>query len=189
MPQGWDSYTKVTKMGFGKDGKGIIVHDSTDVTLAALAGQDLVLNASSVSLDKDFRILKTEAIATLTEITSLEGAGLALYMTEGELTAAQIEEVVELSGPVALGDADAEEIASRWVRLMGVSPNNVVNATERSFENKQGGLILETNPRWTFRRRRTVSEGGWNWAVYNNGVTLTTGATVRIKATHYGVWV
>ena len=176
-------------MGFGKDGKGVIVLENVTVTLAALAGQDAVLAASAVALEKDFRILKTELFATLTEITSLEGAGLALYMSEGELTDAQVEQVIESSGPVDPGDADLNEIASRWVRLVGTSSNNVVNATERNFINKQGGHIMETNPRWTFRRRRTAADGGWNWIVYNNGVLLTTGAVLRIKARHYGVWV
>ncbi len=176
-------------MGFGKDGKGEIIHEQLDITLGALAAQDYVQNNSGPTMDADFRILKTEATATLTQITSLEGAGLSLYMTEGELDAASVEVNIELNGPVSPSDASAQEIASRWVRLVGTSPNNVVNATERMFLNKYGGSILETNPRWTFHRRRTVSEGGWNWGVYNNGVVLTTGATVWVLATHYGVWV
>ncbi len=176
-------------MGFGKDGKGVIVHEKTDITLAALAAQDYVQNDSGVVLDSDFRILKTELTATLTEITSLEGAGLILYMTAGELTAALVEANIELNGPLDPSDQDAEEIASRWVRRVATSPNDTVNNTERMMQNEYGGSILKTNPRWTFRRRRTGIEGGWNWGVYNDGVTLTTGATCRILATHYGVWV
>ncbi len=176
-------------MGFGKDGKGVIVHEQTVITLAALAAQDYVQNNSGTGMDADFRILKTEATATLVGITSLEGAGLSLYMTEGELTAALVEANIELLGPVSGGDADRREIASRWVRRVGTSPNQTVNLTERMFLNKYGGSLLETNPRWTFRRRRAVDDGGWNWGIYNDGATLTTGATCNITATHYGVWV
>ncbi len=176
-------------MGFGKDGKGVIVLENTSITLDALAAQDLVLQDSAVQLDNDFRILKTEVWATLTEITSLEGAGLALYMTEGELTDAQVEQVIESSGPVSPSDQDLDEIASRWVRLFGTSSNDTVNNTERNMINKHGGHIMENTPRWTFHRRRTATTGGWNWGIYNNGVLLTTGAVCRIKARHYGVWV
>lgn len=82
-----------------------------------------------------------------------------------------------------------EEIASRWVRRIAALMPPTVNETERMFVNKYGGPLIEFNPRWTFRRGRTSTEGGWNWAVYNDGVTITTGSTIRILATHYGVWV
>ncbi len=176
-------------MGFGKDGRGVIVHERTDVTLAGLAGQDMALQGSNVALDEDFRILKTELTATMRGVTSLEGAGLILYMIEGDVDAASAEANVELNGPVSRGDPAAEEIASRWVRRVATSPNNVVNATERMFLNEHGGSLINFKPRWTFIRRRTAAEGGWNWGVYNDGVTLTTGTVVAILATHYGVWV
>ncbi len=88
-----------------------------------------------------------------------------------------------------MGDQDREEIASRWVRRVAVSSNDTVNNTERAMLNENGGALITLNPRWTFRRRRIATEGGWNWGIYNSGVTLTTGTTVRILATHYGVWV
>ncbi len=75
-------------MGFGKDGKGAIVKENTTFTIGGLAGQAFLTNDSDVALDSDFRILKTELTAVLTGITSLEGAGLILYMHEGDLTLA-----------------------------------------------------------------------------------------------------
>ncbi len=176
-------------MGFGKDGMGVIVHEQTNVTLGALAALDLAIATSGVSLDKDFRILKTECVATLTAVTSLEGAGLLLYMAQGELTDALIEENIEQNGPLSPGDRDQIEIADRWVKRVAVSSNDTVNNTERSMLNGYGGPMITFTPRWTFRRRRTAADGGWNWAVYNNGATLTTGTICRILATHYGVWV
>lgn len=75
-------------MGFGKDGKGAIIHEQDFFALAGLAGQALITSDGSVLLDNDFRILKTELTAVLTGATSLEGAGLLLYMHEGDLTLA-----------------------------------------------------------------------------------------------------
>ncbi len=176
-------------MGFGKDGKGAIVKEQTVLTLGALAGQALLADDSAVLLDSDFRILKSEITAVATGVTSLEGQGLILYLTEGDITGPQIEENIEQNGPLAMGDKDLEEIASRWVRRVGITVGPTVNETERVFRNEHGGGLLTVNPRWTFRRRRTAAQGGWNWAVYNDGVTLTSGTLVRILATHYGVWV
>jgi len=176
-------------MGFGKDGKGAIVKEQTSLTLAALAAQDLVAASSSVSLDMDFRILRSDITAGIAGITSLEGKALILYMAEADLTAAQMEANIEQNGPNRLGQQIEEEVASRWVRRVGMTISPTVNETERVFTNKYGGGLLDIEPRWTFRRARTEAEGGWSWAVYNSGATLTTGAVVDIVATHYGVWV
>ncbi len=177
------------KMGFGKDGKGAIVKEQTAISLGALAAQDVALANSAVQLDEDFRILKSEITAVGRAVTSLEGQGLILYMTEGSLTSAQVEENIEQNGPLRQGDQVEEEIASRWVRRVGITVGPTVNETERVFRNENSGGLLKINPRWTFRRGRTATEGGWNWAVYNDGATVTTGIVVQLLATHYGVWV
>ncbi len=175
-------------MGFGKDGRGVIVHEQQTLALLALDGQDVISTNDAVQMDSDFRILKSVITVVITGLTSTEGNGLLLYMTEGDLDDALIEANIELNGPQAPGDPDNEEVASRWVRLVATSDNNDI-PTERMMVNEKGGSIIEFTPRWTFRRRRTVGQGGWNWSMYNNGVTITTGAVARIFATHYGVWV
>ncbi len=139
-------------------------------------------------LDSDFRILKSIVIAVITGLTTGEGNGLLLYLTQGDLSVGEVEANIEQNGPLRMGDRNLEEIAERWVRLIGTVDGAAV-PTERMFHNEKDGSILEVLPRWTFRRGRTGTEGGWNWVVYNNGVSITTGATCRILATHYGVWV
>ncbi len=176
-------------MGFGKDGKGAIIKEKSQITLAALAANDVVIADSSVVLDMDFRILKSDITAVIIGMTSLEGQGLILYMTEGSLDAPQVEANIEQNGPLRLGDKTEEEIASRWVRRVACTVGPTVNETERVMRNKYNGPLIEMTPRWTFRRGRTGTEGGWNWACYNEGITITTGATLKILATHYGVWV
>ncbi len=175
-------------MGFGKDGKGAIVKEQTSFTLGALAGQGFQLENDSVGLDEDFRILKSEITCTITGLTTTEGNGLILYMTQGELTLALAEANIEGNGPNSPGDRDNIEIAERWVRRVGMTSGGDV-ATERVMLNEHGGPLLKINPRWTFRRRRTATQGGWNWGIYNDGATITSGASARVLATHYGVWV
>ncbi len=176
-------------MGFGKDGKGAIVKEQTSLSLGALAGQDAAGVDSAVILDMDFRILRSDVTAVARVVTSLEGQGLILYMTEGDLSVSEGEVNIEQNGPVRLGSQIEEELASRWVRRVGITVGPTVNETERVFRNKYGGGLLDLTPRWTFRRARTGTEGGWNWLVYNSGVTVTTGIVIDIIATHYGVWV
>ncbi len=175
-------------MGFGKDGKGAIVKEQTSITLGALAGQGYAQVNSGVLLDMDFRILRSDITCVVNGLTSTEGNGLILYMSQGDLTSAEAEVNIEQNGPNRLGDKILEEVASRWVRRVGITQGAEV-VTEHVFLNKYGGGLLELEPRWTFRRGRTAVDGGWNWGVYNDGTILTTGATARILATHYGVWV
>ncbi len=176
-------------MGFGKDGKGAILKEKTTITLAALAADALVAASSGLLLDGDFRILKSEITCVIKGITSLEGQGLILYMANGDLSASQMEGNIETNGPQSSNDRDRQETAERWVRRVGITGGPTVNETERVFRNEHNGALLTINPRWTFKRRRTVGDGGWNWGVYNSGVVLTSGATCDLLATHYGVWV
>ncbi len=175
-------------MGFGKDGKGAIVKEQLAFTLGALAGQAPQLANSSVILDSDFRILKSIVTGVITGLTGSEGNGLLLYLTQGDLSVGEVEANIELNGPLRMGDREPMEVSERWVRLLGAI-NVAASATEIMFRNENNGPILKINPRWTFRRGRTGTEGGWNWVVYNDGVSITTGSTCRILATHYGVWV
>ncbi len=176
-------------MGFGKDGKGAILKEQVTFALAGLAGQDLVQADSAISLDGDFRILKTDLTCVITGLTAGEGNGLILYMAQGELSAAEQEANIETNGPVSSQDRTNAELAERWVRRLAILSGNTATNTERVMRNENNGGLLKFQPRWTFKRRRTASSGGWNWSIYNDGVTITTGATARILATHYGVWV
>ncbi len=175
-------------MGFGKDGKGAIVKEQTNLSLGALAGQDTVLASSSVVLDADFRILKSEITCVLRGMTSLEGQGLKLYMTNGSLSSTEVEESIEQNGPLRRGDPVAEAIAERWVRQVGITVGPTVNETERVFRGEGNSGLMTIKPRWTFQRGRTGSEGGWNWVIYNSGVSITAGGSGDLVATHYGVW-
>ncbi len=176
-------------MGFGKDNKGAIVKEKTTLALVGLVADDLVTVDSAVVLDMDLRILRSDITAVIRAGTATEGVGLILYMAEGVLAATTQEANIEQNGPLRRGDQIGEEVASRWVRRVGIVTTPIGSDTDGLFRNKYDGGLLDLTPRWTFQRARTGTEGGWNWSVYNSGATITTGATVDILATHYGVWV
>ncbi len=172
-------------MGFGKDGKGTIIKESTSISLGVLTQQDVVVGAGPV-ITEDFRIIKTEVWATITGLTVNEADGLHLGIANGDLSAAEIEESLEAQGPLFPGQAIERERAGRLTRMIGsflfrgTTPNVAVQLI-----GPDGGSPVSKTIRWTFGK----SQGGWNWFIHNFGTALTTGATCRLTAVHYGVWV
>ncbi len=173
--------------GFGKDGKGVIVRETVTkalVTLAANTGIVISGGDIGITLTDDFRILATEYLASLQLATFVAGDGpIELYLANGDLSLADFVESIEATGPLNRNDRDLNEKVMRWSKCLG----------QIAFveENAAGGVLLPADggvgkitPRWTF------SKGvGWQWFAYNTGQALTTGATVKIRAKHYGVWV
>ncbi len=100
-------------MGFGKDGKGQILYDQTNLAVGALAAKDAAVSASQYgTLVEDFRIIKMEYYIGYFP----QGAGdfLLFGIANGELTAQQIEECLEAT-PQNYNDAVGTEQAGRQV--------------------------------------------------------------------------
>ncbi len=171
-------------MGFGKDGRGIIISETRSQVLGTLGGSiGLFIGTKLVTLER-FRILKCEIALTVTDVTGSEGNGLGLYLVDGDLTLPQAEESIETLGP--LGPNDSVEAAKAMrpvfrvdevIRMDGGDPiaGGAVNT---------GSFLGVLNPRWTFSKTKS-----WNWMVYNRGSGLTTGATAIVHSKNFGVWV
>ncbi len=173
------------KMGFGKDGKGVIIREFRSQALGALAGTSGIIIGTKLNILERFRMLKSEVVATIVAMTTAEGAGLGLYLVSGDLSLAEFEASVELTtGPLGPNDSVPAAIAERWSMVAGVMNQPVAGAGENQILNEHGGGLMSINPRWTFARTKS-----WNWIVYNHGTTLTTGATVKLFAKDFGVWV
>ncbi len=171
-------------MGFGKDGKGAILRERiVGGALGALSAQDLVL-AIGLAITEDFRILKSEVYAHITNLTAGQGSGLLFGIANGDLTAPEMEESIEAGGPLDRNDRIPSEQAERNVKILGAVAKSEAAATEAWVTNDQGGLMLTSKHRWTYSNPE-----GWDWWIYNMGGSLTTGATLQLYAVHYGVWV
>ncbi len=169
-------------MGFGKDGTGVIIRESRTVSIGTLAPGAALEVGSALSLLSDFRILKSEVVATMTGVTNTDMLGMALYLVDGDLSSAEFVSSLTGQGPLGPNDTIAAESAMRFSKWVG-SINAEVN-TSRIFINENGGGLLEIAPRWTFKFQKA-----WNWIVFNHGAAPTTGATLAIKAKNFGVWV
>lgn len=169
-------------MGFGKDGKGVIIREQRSVALGALAsGAGIIIVTKLATLER-FRMLRCEMLATINTLTTGEGTGLLFVLADGQFTLAEIEAAIEANGPLGPNDTVTEDIADRPVWFMGAIDRET--GTEAIFENENGGHMMVIKPRWTFARTKS-----WNFVVYNLGDTLTTGASIRIRGKSFGVWV
>ncbi len=169
-------------MGFGKDGKGVIIRESRTQAVGTLANSTGLLIGTKLATLERFRMLKSEVMATFTGVTQGEGSGMWLLLADGDLSLTEIEEAIEGIGPLGPNDAVLAAVAERFVLVFGATDSEV--ATTMVFHNEMGGHLMSKNPRWTFSRTKS-----WNWVLYNQGVAPTTGITVNIKVKSFGVWV
>ncbi len=169
-------------MGFGKDGQGVIIRESRSQVLGTLANQTGLLIGTKIATVERFRMLKTEVTSSVIDATAGELGGLVFGLADGDLTLAEIEAAIEVTGPLGPNDITSTNVAMRPVWFMGGI--TVPPGTDGLFLNEEGGPTMESKPRWTF-----ASIKSWNFFVYNMGAALTTGATVIIKSKSFGVWV
>ncbi len=163
---------------------GVIIRQGGSAALVTIADNAAVELAGPV-MQKDFRCLKWEGVIKIAGLTSGQGAGLELYYGNGELSVAEMLEAINLNGPVDRNDRIAEEQAGRMVRyLSAITEDASGTDTPLYFRGPEGGPKLTYKPRWTFS-----DPEGWSfWVVNRSGAALTTGATLEVTVTHYGVW-
>ncbi len=171
-------------MGFGKDGKGVIITQDISQALLTLATNTGIFISSALAILERFRMLKAEVFCVITPVASGELGGLRLYLVDGDLTLAEAEAAIEGNGPVGPNDVIAANIAMRPVfRVAAVSDIGIVTDAIH-LRNEDNGPMLVIKPRWTFARTK-----GWRWMAYNSGPAPTTGTTIKLTAKNFGVWV
>ncbi len=172
-------------MGFGKDGKGVIMRETRSVALSTLAGSTGIFIGTKLATTEDFRILKTEVFAHIRGLTPTEGNPLLFGIADGALSNVEVNEAINSNGPLQPGTGGTvqEEIADRPVWLLSGGDSDITQ-TELNFKSEMGGTLITWKPRWTFRAGTS-----WNWFIFNLGSTMTTGALVEFTAKHFGVWV
>ena len=170
-------------MGFGKSGTGVIIRETDSLALTTI-GSLVAKIFSGLVLQEDFRMMKSELVAHITGLASGEGDGLILGICNGELSATEVGEALNADGPLDRNDRALQERAERFVKPVAMVGGEQTGPA-RVFLNEHGGPMIVAKPNWTFSNPE-----GWSWFIFNNDITaLTTGSTVSLQATHYGVWV
>ncbi len=170
-------------MGFGKDGKGVIMRESRSQALTTLAVNTAIFIGTKLVTLERYRMIKLELTAGINGVTSNEGSNLVIGICDGDLSLAEIEAAIEGAGPLGPNDSVQEAISERYVKMLG-STNHMEADVEAMFLNKMGGPIIEETIRWTFARTKS-----WNYFVYNMGSALASGSLVSIRVKSFGVWV
>ncbi len=169
-------------MGFGKDGKGVIIRETVGLTIGALVAGAVVKHTAGLTLGEDFRIIKTEFFVNQLANFGAVGDSIIIGICNGELSETEIAESLAVDGPNDRNDRVPEEQAMRavWpiVHIKG-------NSTTVPEQPPNDGLPMEKVLRWTFSNPE-----GWSWYAQNplQGA-LTTGAVFQIRAKYFGVWV
>ncbi len=169
-------------MGFGKDGKGVIINEKRNQALGALAADAGIFIGTKLATLERYRMLKSMINCTVIALTGSEGAGLTLYLADGDLSLSEVEAAIEQNGVLGPND-DNKLLVERWTLLTGVF-DEAPGPVKQIHDAHTNGPLCVAKPRWTFARTKS-----WNWVIYNHGATITTGATVKIMAKSFGVWV
>ncbi len=174
-------------MGFGKNNTGVIIReDGTGSDLGALANNDMGLLAAGPQVTEDFRMLKNELLSFISGLTAGEGLGLWLGIAQGGLTLSEIEGAIESNGPLDDHNMSEEEVVLKPVWVIGRIEKLALSDVEAIFVDAMTGSPLITSKhRWTYGDNAS----GWNYFVYNLGVALTSGSTIKLMGRSFGVWV
>ncbi len=172
-------------MGFGKDGKGVIIRDDDIITLGTLAGQTVVKQDSPLGILEDFRILKQRHWWNLTGGALVDGDGpLIMGICNDELSVGEIGEVMQAGGPLNRNDRERTEFAERGVHLFPEGKAMIPFLAQTADPTVTYGFF-ESKHRWTYNNPE-----GWALFLWNKGAgALTTGGTLRVTSEFYGVWV
>ncbi len=170
-------------MGFGKDGRGVIIRQSDVITLGTLGAKTVLKQDTPIVITEDFRMLKAELFVSIVAATfdDLDGP-LVIGIANDELSVTEIKECLEAGGPVGRDDAVGNEQALRAVWPIA----HIMNAaSENSHALMAQQMPLTVKPRWTFS-----NANGWTIFVYNQGSSvLATGGIIQLLNKFYGVWV
>ncbi len=158
--------------------------DQFSFTIATLAARTGLVVAGPV-VTRGGRILSASIHGGVEEGTALDPT-LLWGMCRGDLTLAEIQEYLELAGPLTPEDTVAQERASRGalIRVMGsVSVNSASGASIVAVQNRSmAGL--------KFAETGEGLAGGWKYFVYNTSVqnAFTTGAFFAAQVQLFVEW-
>lgn len=164
-------------LGFGKDGKGVIIRERRLIVITSLASGTAIFSTGSIiSLGCQFRMIKCEGTVFWRNPTAGEMCWIGLASLD--TTVAQIKSCVENNGPTRPSDQDEELNSMRPVYILG--------HLQAQTESGHMSFDFEKTIRWTFNE-----DVGYAMFAYNpNTVAISgNGSDVIVMSKSFGVWV
>ncbi len=155
------------------------VNELVAITLATLAANTGLIGAA-LAMTRGGKILSSTISGGLEGHTEGEGPVMWGIMSSA-LTLAELEEWIELGGPLTPTENISVERATRGrlINVLGVMGPGVSQCQIFKKNESMRGLA--------FPEASEVATG-WSWWVYNQGAQLTTGSFLRLAAQHFVEW-
>ncbi len=143
------------------------------VNAGALASLDVIVGPITNNLSDDMRFMSVDLTYSLDDIGATQDDGQEFGLAHSDYTAAEIEEALEASQSIDLGNKVASEQANRLVRVIGNFQGAPGTGAGKSFNN---GLPVKTKLNWKMSSGDQLSL----WIRNGSGTVYTTGARVSI---------
>ncbi len=159
--------------------KGNISEQAT-ISLGTLAANTGILDTVNVPVTRGGRQLSVSILGGLAGHTEGEGP-LIWGVQNANLSLVELEEYLELDGPITPNDLIGQERVSRgkYIRRLGALGPGVAQTQIQLFNHPMAGLRFSETGETT---------GGWEFWVYNLGSQLTTGSIFRVFASWFLEW-
>ncbi len=141
------------------------------LSLGALAALDVVSGAITDASTDPYRLISANLRYTLVNLGAVIDDGQEFGLAHSDYTAAEIEECLEATASIDLGDKIAQEQANRLVRSIGIMTGGNAAAGNMDFND---GRPVKTRLNWKMSTGDTLNI----WVRNSSGVVYTTGATV-----------
>ncbi len=139
--------------------------------LGALAAADVISGAFSGVASDTYRVTSIDVSWNWTDIADVNDDYIQFGVAHSDYTAAEIEEALEGTGGIDLGDKIGQERANRLVREIGVfgGPRQLAGSAEFN-----DGRPMKTKLNWKI----SIGDTLVLWARNASGVLLVTGSAV-----------
>ncbi len=132
------------------------------------AAQVAIVAALTGSADGAYRVRSIKAAWNSQELTDADGP-LVVGYAHSDYTVTEIKECIEASAAISVGSLIEQERSNRLVRVVGTLGDAIDDVLN-------DGEPISTKLNWLIPIGKAV-----NMFVYNDGITMTTGAAVRVN--------
>ncbi len=152
------------------------VRMAANVTIGALATLAVVKGGITAAASGTYRLMSIKCAYSISNLGAVVDDGFQFGVAHSDYSAAEIEECLEATASIDLGDKVAQEQANRLVRTIGtISPGGgVAAASGIPFAD---GRTVKTKLNW----KMSIGDTLVGWVRNGSAVVYTTGATLTVQ--------
>ncbi len=148
---------------------------STPLTIGALAALDVISTPGSAAAVGTLRVMSVDCVYNWSNIGASDDDALEFGWAHSDYTAAEIEECLEATGSMDIGDKVAQEQANRLVRSVGTISGALAGAAGGGAQFNDG-RSMKTKLNWLLSIGDTMKL----WARNGSGTVYTIGSSLTV---------